>query len=43
MGHVARMGEMENAYTVSVGKPEGRRPLGKHKRKWEVILKLILR
>jgi hypothetical protein len=28
-GHVARMGEKRNAYRSLVGKPEGRRPLGK--------------
>jgi hypothetical protein len=28
-GHVARMGEKENAYRIIVGKPEGKRPLGK--------------
>jgi hypothetical protein len=28
-GHVARMGEMGSAYRVLVGKPEGRRPLGR--------------
>jgi hypothetical protein len=28
-GHVARMGEKRNAYRMLVGKPEGRRPLGK--------------
>jgi hypothetical protein len=28
-GHVARMGEKRNAYRLLVGKPEGRRPLGK--------------
>jgi hypothetical protein len=27
-GHVARMGEKKNVYRLSVGKPEGRRPLG---------------
>jgi hypothetical protein len=27
-GHLARMGEKRNAYTILVGKPEGRRPLG---------------
>jgi hypothetical protein len=26
-GHVARMGEKRNAYRISVGKPEGKRPL----------------
>jgi hypothetical protein len=32
-GHVARMGEKRNAYTL-VGKPEGRRPLGRPRRRW---------
>jgi hypothetical protein len=30
-GHVARMGEKTNAYRILVGKPEGKRPLGKAK------------
>jgi hypothetical protein len=30
-GHVARMGEESKVYKVLVGKPEGRRPLGKQK------------
>jgi len=33
-GHVARMGEKRGAYRVLVGKPEGRRPLGRPKRTW---------
>jgi hypothetical protein len=33
-GHVARMGEMRNAYRSLVGKPEGRRPLGRPRRRW---------
>jgi hypothetical protein len=28
-GHVARMGEVRGAYNILVGKPEGRRPLGR--------------
>jgi hypothetical protein len=28
-GHVARMGEKRNVYRILVGKPEGRRPLGR--------------
>jgi len=32
-GHVARMGEMRNAYNILVGKPEGRRPLGRPRRR----------
>ena len=33
-GHVARMGEERMAYRVLVGKPEGKRPLGRPRRKW---------
>jgi hypothetical protein len=33
-GHVARMGEKRNAYRLLVGKPEGRRPLGRRRRRW---------
>jgi hypothetical protein len=33
-GHVARMGEKRNAYRVLVGKPEGKRPLGRLRRRW---------
>jgi hypothetical protein len=29
VGHVARMGENRNAYSILVGKPEGKRPLGR--------------
>jgi len=32
-GHVARMGKEKGAYSVLVGKPEGKRPLGKPKRR----------
>jgi hypothetical protein len=32
-GHVARMGEKRNAYRLLVGKPEGRRPLGRQRRR----------
>jgi hypothetical protein len=28
------MGEKRNAYTLLVGKPEGKRPLGRHRRRW---------
>jgi hypothetical protein len=34
-GHVARMGERRGAYRALVGKPEGRRPLGRPRRRWE--------
>jgi len=33
-GHVARIGEERGAYRVLVGKPEGRRPLGRPRRRW---------
>jgi hypothetical protein len=33
--HAARMGEEREVYTVLVGKPEGKRPLGIPKRRWE--------
>jgi hypothetical protein len=33
-GHVARMGEKRNAYRLLVGKPVGKRPLGRPRRKW---------
>ena len=32
-GHVARMGE-KGVYRVLVGKPEGKRPLGRPRRRW---------
>jgi hypothetical protein len=33
-GHVARMGEKRNACRLLVGKPEGRRPIGRPRRRW---------
>jgi hypothetical protein len=33
-GHVARMGENRNVYRLLVGKPEGKRPLGRQRRRW---------
>jgi hypothetical protein len=42
-GHVARMGERRGAYRVLVGKPEGRRPLGRPRRRWEDNIKMDLR
>jgi hypothetical protein len=34
-GHVARMGEGRDVYRVLVGKSEGKRPLGRLRRRWE--------
>ena len=35
VGHVARMGEGRGVPMVLVGKPEGKRPLGRPRRRWE--------
>jgi hypothetical protein len=37
------MGERRVAYKASVGKPEGRRPLGRPRRRWEDNVKMDLR
>jgi hypothetical protein len=42
-GHVARMGAERKVYKVLVGKPEGRRPLGRPRRRWEDGIRLDLR
>ncbi|KAJ4427876.1 hypothetical protein ANN_23882 [Periplaneta americana] len=42
-GHVARMGESRNAYRVLVGRPEGKRPLGRPRRRWGDNIKMDLR
>jgi hypothetical protein len=42
-GHVARIRERRNAYRVSVGKPERKRPLGITKCRWEDNIKMGLR
>jgi hypothetical protein len=42
-GHVARMGEGRNVYRILVGKPEGRSPLGRPRRRWEDGVKMDLR
>jgi len=41
-GHVARMGERGGAYRVLVGKPEGKRPLGRPRRRWKDNIKMVL-
>ena len=40
--HVARMGEGRGVHRVLVGKPEGRRPLGRPRRRWEDNVKMDL-
>jgi hypothetical protein len=42
-GHVARMREKRNAYRILVGKPEGKRPLGRPRRVWVDKIKIDLR
>ena len=42
VGHVARMGEGRGVYRVLVGKPEGKRPLGRPRRKWEDNIRMDL-
>jgi hypothetical protein len=41
-GHVARMGEKRNAYRLLVLKPEGKRPLGRPRRRWVDNIKMDL-
>ena len=43
MGHVARMGEGRGVHRVLVGKSEGKRPLGRPRRRWEDNIKMYLR
>jgi hypothetical protein len=42
-GHVAQIGEKRNAYRILVGKSEGRRPLGRPRRRWVDSIKMDLR
>jgi hypothetical protein len=41
-GHVARMGERRNVYRLLVRKPEGKRPLGRPRRRWTDNIKMDL-
>jgi hypothetical protein len=41
--HVARMGAKRNAYRILVGEPEGRRALGRPRRRWVDNIKIDLR
>jgi hypothetical protein len=42
-GHVARMGEGRGVYRVLIGRAEGKRPLGRPRRKWKNNIKMDLR
>jgi hypothetical protein len=43
MGHAADMGEMRNAYRILVGKPAGKKPLGRPRCTWEDKIRMYLR
>jgi hypothetical protein len=40
--HVGRVGKKRGVYRVLVGKPEKKKPLGRHKRRWEGNIKMDL-
>jgi hypothetical protein len=42
-GHAARMGEGRGVYRVLVGRPEGKRHMGRSRRRWEDNIKMALR
>jgi hypothetical protein len=42
-GHVARMGEERKVYKFLMGKPEGKRPLGRPRHRWEDGIRMDLR
>jgi len=43
VGHVTRMRDMRNAYRIFVGRPEGRRSIGRPRRRWEDNIRMDLR
>jgi hypothetical protein len=42
-GHVARMGEGRGVHWVLVGRPEGKGPLGRPRRRWEDNITMVIR
>jgi hypothetical protein len=42
-GHVKHMGEERGVYRLLVGRPEGKRPLGRPRQRWEDNIKMDLR
>jgi len=43
VGHVGRIGQTRNVYKIYVGKPEGKRPLGRLCHRWEDNIRMNLR
>jgi len=43
VGYVTRMGETKHAYIFFVGKPEGKRPLGRPRSRWDDNIKMDLK
>jgi hypothetical protein len=41
--HAVHMGDNRNAYRVLMGKPKGKRPLGKRRRRWEYNITMDIR
>jgi len=41
-GHIARIGERRGVYMVLMGKPEGKRPFGRPRHRWEDSIKMDL-
>jgi hypothetical protein len=42
-GHIARIGEKMNVYRILMGKPKGKRPLGRPRPRWVDNIKMDLR
>ena len=42
-GHVARMGEGRSAFNILTGKPTGKRPIGRPRRRWEDNIRMDLK
>ena len=42
VGHVAHMGESRGVYRILMGKPEGKRPLGRSSHRWEDNIEMDL-
>jgi len=41
--NVARMGGVRNAYNILIGKPEGKRPFGRTRHRWEDNIRMYIR